>query len=292
MSEINLESYSIIGQDSQTIYIILRKNEKININKNYLISASSDELNENIYKNVDFITIPNVLKESNKNLKKVENPHIVNLKNKNENIEYISLGKGGKIMTIMPSFYNNLYIRLDNLLAFNNGIELYTDNEIDKEMNKIFRNNFLNFNFYRFFQRNGYNLFLNNFERKKQFCLIKTKLNNEIEENNCNNLAHSFLFNKNKSVNDLVFISGKNNLFEKRLGEGESMILLGQSLVAFEGSISFREIKSKDKYYKYVNKVNDIIIDGPGLIIFEQCERIAPMTNPLSIIYYIFFIKG
>ena len=215
MSEINLESYSIIGQDSQTIHIILRKNGKININKNYLISASSDELNENIYKNVDFITIPNVLKESNKNLKKVENPHIVNLKNKNENIEYISLGKGGKIMTIKTSFYNNLYIRLDNLLAFNNGIELYTDNEIDKEMNKIFRKNFLNFNFYGFFQRNGYNLFLNNFERKKQFCLIKTKLNNEIEENNYKNLAHSFLFNKNKSVNDLVFISGKNNLFEK-----------------------------------------------------------------------------
>lgn len=279
MSDINLESYSIIGQESQTLHIILRKNEKININKYYLISASSDELNENIYKNIDFISIPNTLKASDKNLKKVDSPEIVNLKNKNENIEYISLGKGGKIMTIIPSFYNNLYIRLDSLLAFNNGIELYTDNELDKELNKILRNNFFNYNFDRFFQRNRNYLFLTNFETKKQFCLIKTKLNNEIEEDNFNNLAHSFLFNKNNSINDFVFISGKNNLFEKRLGDGESMILLGQSLIAFEGSITFRQIKSKDKYYKYVNEVNDIIIDGPGLIIFEQCERIVPMTN-------------
>ena len=77
----------------------------------------------------------------------------------------------------------------------------------------------------------------------------------------------------------MVFISGKNNLYEKRLGEGESMILLGESLLAFEGSISFRPIKEKKENNKYVNKLNDIIIDGPGLIIFEPCQRIIPMVN-------------
>ena len=277
MFEILFDSYSIIGEESQTIHIILHKNDKININKNYLISASSEELNENLYKNVDYIIIPDSKRILNKDLEKVNNPAIVNLKNPNGNNEYITLSNGGKIMKIIPSLYNNLYIRLDCLLAFNNGIELYTDKKVDKEINKLFPFNFLSLNRRTFFNRN--NPFINNFETKRKFCLIKTKLNNEIEENNFNNLANSFLYDKNNSVNDMVFISGKKNLFEKRLGEGETMVLLGQSLIAFEGSISFRTIKSKNMKFKYVNELNDIIIDGPGLIIFEQFERIAPMTN-------------
>ena len=56
MLNIYLDSYSIIGEESQTIQIILNKNEKININKKYLISASSEDITENLYKNVDFIT--------------------------------------------------------------------------------------------------------------------------------------------------------------------------------------------------------------------------------------------
>ena len=46
-------SVKIIGTESQTIHIILKKNEKININKNYILYASSEELDEIIYKNVD-----------------------------------------------------------------------------------------------------------------------------------------------------------------------------------------------------------------------------------------------
>ena len=289
MFEILLDSYSIIGEESQTIHIILHKNDKININKNYLISASSEELNENLYKNVDYIIIPDSKRILNKDLEKVNNPAIVNLKNPNGNNEYITLSNGGKIMKIIPSLYNNLYIRLDCLLAFNNGIELYTDKKIDKEINKLFPNNFLALNRRPFLNRN--NPFINNFETKRKFCLIKTKLNNEIEENNFNNLANSFLYDKNNSVNDMVFISGKKNLFEKRLGEGETMVLLGQSLIAFEGSISFRTIKSKNMDFKYVNELNDIIIDGPGLIIFEQCERFTRTNkNKKYIIFTIAFI--
>ena len=289
MFEILLDSYSIIGEESQTIHIILHKNDKININKNYLISASSEELNENLYKNVDYIIIPDSKRILNKDLEKVNNPSIVNLKNPNGNNEYITLSNGGKIMKIIPSLYNNLYIRLDCLLAFNNGIELYTDKKVDKEINKLFPNNFLALNRRPFLNRN--NPFINNFETKRKFCLIKTKLNNEIEENNFNNLANSFLYDKNNSVNDMVFISGKKNLFEKRLGEGETMVLLGQSLIAFEGSISFRTIKSKNMDFKYVNELNDIIIDGPGLIIFEQCERFTRSNkNKKYIIFTIAFI--
>jgi hypothetical protein len=275
MLNIYLDSYSIIGEESQTIQIILNKNEKININKKYLISASSEDITENLYKNVDFITLPGS-ERVNKDLQKVDNPQIVNLKNKNANIEYVSLSRGGKIMKIMPSFYNDLYIRLDSLLAFNNGIELYTDRKIDEDT-KFFRYKYLIPNYIHKLSRT--NLLLNNYDNQRQFCLIKTKLNNEFEENNFDNLVNSFLFNKTNLINDMVFISGKNNLYEKRLGEGESMILLGESLLAFEGSISFRPIKEKKENNKYVNKLNDIIIDGPGMIIFEPCERIIPMVN-------------
>ena len=275
MLNIYLDSYSIIGEESQTIQIILNKNEKININKKYLISASSEDITENLYKNVDFITLPGS-ERVNKDLQKVDNPQIVNLKNKNANIEYVSLSRGGKIMKIMPSFYNDLYIRLDSLLAFNNGIELYTDRKIDEDT-KFFRYKYFIPNYIHKLSRT--NLLLNNYDNQRQFCLIKTKLNNEFEENNFDNLVNSFLFNKTNLINDMVFISGKNNLYEKRLGEGESMILLGESLLAFEGSISFRPIKEKKENNKYVNKLNDIIIDGPGLIIFEPCERIIPMVN-------------
>ena len=279
MSNLFLDSYSIIGEESQTIHITLNKNEIININKKYLISASSEELNENIYKNVDFIIIPGSEKSKNKDLTKVDNPEIVNLKNKNANIEYISLSRGGKIMKIMPCFYNDLYIRLDSLLAFNNGIELYMDKKVDEETNKFIRNNLLNADNINMFK--GDNFILNpfNFNNQKKFCLIKTKLNNEFEENNFENLANSFLFNKTNLINDMVFISGKRNLYEKRLGEGESIVLLGESLLAFERSISFRPIKAKKEYNNYVNRLNDIVIDGPGLIIFEHCERIIPMIN-------------
>jgi hypothetical protein len=277
MSELFLDSYSIIGHESQTIQIILHKNEKININREHLQSASSQDLKENIYKNTDCISISNSNDESNKDLKKVSSPLIINLKNMNSNFEYICLSNGGKIMKIIPSFYNNLYIRLDCILAFNNGIDIYSDIKIDDEMNLILKNNIFNQNNVKYLLKN--NNFLNIVEAKKQFCLVKTKLNNEIEINNFENLANSFIYSKNNLINDMIFISGKNNLYEKRLGEGESMIILGSSLVGFEGTISFRPIKNKDTNNKYVNQLNDIIVDGPGLIIFEYNQRIVPITK-------------
>ena len=107
MSFINTNSFSIIGSESQTIQIILNKNEKININKQYLISSSSNELREIIYNKINLILNRNSQENSDNNLIKVDSPSIINLKNTKSNIEYICLSKGGKIMIINPSFYKN-----------------------------------------------------------------------------------------------------------------------------------------------------------------------------------------
>ena len=77
-----------------------------------------------------------------------------------------------------------------------------------------------------------------------------------------------------------MFISGKSNLIEKRLGENESMIIMGNSLVAFEQSITFSNISKSNTNNKYVNNINDIIVEGPGLIIFEVTERKVPINYP------------
>lgn len=279
MLDLHLNSYSIIGKESQTIHITLYKNEKININKKYLISTSSQELSERIYKNTDLL-MENLDENANKNknIEKVDSPFIVHLKNKNANIEYLSLSRGGKIMKIMPCFYNNLYLRLDCLLAFNNGIDLYTDKKIDEEINATFPFNTLYLqNNIKYFIKN--NPIEKNIELRYKFCLVKTKLNNEIEIDNFDNLANSFLFNKSNLISDMIFISGRSKLLEKRLGEGESMVLLAQSLIGFESSISFRKVKDRNGTSKYVNSLNDICVDGPGLILFEPCERLIPMIN-------------
>jgi hypothetical protein len=279
MLDLHLNSYSIIGKESQTIHITLHKNEKININKKYLISTSSQELSERIYKNIDSI-VENLDENEykNQNIKKVDSSFIVNIKNKNSNIEYLSLSRGGKIMKIMPCFYNNLFLRLDCLLAFNNGIDLYTDKKMDEEINTTFPFNTLYLqNNIKYFIKN--NPLEKNIELKYKFCLVKTKLNNEIETDNFDSLANSFLFNKSNLINDMIFISGRRKLLEKRLGEGESMVLLAQSLIGFEGSISFRQVKDKNGIRKYTNSLNDIYVDGPGLILFEPCERLVPMIN-------------
>ena len=274
MSFINTNSFSIIGSESQTIQIILKKHEKININKNYLISASSDELREIIYNKMNQILSRNSQENSNNNLKKVNNESIVNLKNNKSNIEYLCLSRGGKIMIINPSFYNNLYIKFDSLLAFNNGIELYLDKSKNKKLDTFF--------FYRnLLRRNnfGRNIYSYDFSSEAEFYLIKPKLNLNININKQNENIQdlsSFIFDKNNLINDLVFISGKGPLFEKRLGEGESLILSATSLIAFEGSISFEIISLRSNSFdNYVNGFNHLIIKGPGLIIFEPNEKVS-----------------
>jgi hypothetical protein len=173
-------------------------------------------------------------------------------------------------MVINPKFYNNLYIKIDSLLAFNNGIELYFDKERNKKFDTFF--------FYRTLYKGGNirrrDMYFFDYSSTYQFCLIKPKLNSNIEKESFQNLS-SFIFDNNNSLNDLLFISGKGPLFEKRLGEGESMILSEKNIIAFEGSITFEMIpKKQNDLKKYVNVLNHLIVMGPGLIIFEIGQKI------------------
>lgn len=257
----SLNKITIIGKESQIIHIILKKNEKINLNKSYISYASSENLEEVIYKNVDSLIRPTFnVSNSVQPLKKIDNPVFVRLKNKENNIEYIGLSKGGKIMKISPVLYSHLYVRTDNILAFNEGIELLKDTEIDNKFNKLMPRPNLQFGFKDFVDKYLFN--------KNEFCLVKTKLEG------------LSLLNITSYISDFIYISGKNTLMEKRLGENESMIIMGNSLVAFEHSITFSNIAKTDTNNKYVNKINDIIVEGPGLVIFEITERKMPINYP------------
>ena len=261
----------IIGNDSQTIHIILKKNEKININKNYILYASSEDLNEIIYKNVDsLIRQSTYLKDQQ--LKKIENECIVRLKNKENNIEYIGLSRGGKIMKITPLLYTNLFVKIENILAFNDGVELLKDKDIDQKMNKLIQRNNFQYGF-----KDLIEMYLSN---KSEYCLVQSKLshNSHIPKDS----KSLSLLNISSYINDFVYISGKKNLIEKRLGENENMIIMSNSLIAFEQSVTFNNIRKTEKNNKYVNNLNDIIVEGPGLIIFELSERRIPITNPMG----------
>jgi hypothetical protein len=266
-------SVKIIGTGSQTIHIILKKNEKININKNYILYASSEDLDEIIYKNVDSLIRQNINTPSkDQTLKKVENDFIVRLKNKENNIEYVGLSKGGKIMKITPLLYNDLYVKIDNILAFNDGIEIFKDKDIDSKMNRLIQRNNLQYGFKDLLEQYLLN--------KTEYCLVRTKLstNSQIPKD----IDSISLLNISSYINDFIYISGKNTLIEKRLGENETMVLMSNSLVAFEQSVTFSNVKKTDKNNKYVNNLNDIIAEGPGLIIFELAERKIPMANPMA----------
>ena len=272
MSFINSDSYSIIGSESQIIHIILNKNEKININKKYLISASSNELREVIYNKINSSNIENSKENSDKKLQKVDCPFIINLKNTKSNIEYLCLSKGGKIMTINPYLYDDLYIKLDSIIAFNNGVDVYTDDDKNKKLNTFY--------FYRnLIKRNNFRknyIFQTEDLSQNQFCLIKPKIKFNLNKTTPQNLS-TFIFSKNNKISDLIFISGNCSLLEKRLGEGESMILYTSSLIAFEKTISFELIPDEENNLKsYVNILNHIKIIGPGLIIFEPNQKIFP----------------
>ena len=257
----SLDKIIIIGKESQIVHIILKKNDKINVNKSFIAYASSENLDEIIYKNVDSLIRPTInVSTSEQPLKKIDSEAFVRLKNKENNIEYIGLSKGGKIMKISPVLYTNLYVKLDNILAFNESIHLLKDHEIDNKLNKLMQRPNLQFGF-----RELVDTYLFN---RNEYCLVKSKLEG------------LSILNLSSYLGDFMYISGKSTLIEKRLGENESMIIMGNSLVAFEQSITFSNVSKTNPNNKYVNNINDIIVEGPGLIIFEVTERKVPVTYP------------
>ena len=279
---------NITGSDSQTIHIILKRNEKINVNKNYISYSSSDNLDEIIYSKVDSLfrqnysrsifSLRNDTDTDNNKLKKVSNESVIRLKNKNNNIEYLGLSKGGKIMKITPILYNNLYIKIENILAFNDGVELLSDMEMEQKINGLNQ------------QNNVVSDMIDSFLfNRSEYCLVRSKL--KINKNSFVNEEKLSLLNLSSYVNDFVYISGYRNLMEKRLGENESMVLMSRSIVAFEQTITFSHIKSDNKINnKYVNSLNDIIVEGPGLIIFELTERRIILSKNNNKIFIISFV--
>lgn len=264
----SLNKIMIIGKESQIVHIILKKNEKINVNKSFITYASSENLDEISYKNVDSLIRPTInVANSEQPLKKVENEFIVRLKNKENNIEYIGLSKGGKIMKISPVLYTNLYVKLDNVLAFNESIQLLKDNEMDSKFNKLMKRPNIQYGFLELVDT-----YLHN---KSEYCLVKSKLEGVS------------ILNVSSYLGDFMYISGKSNLIEKRLGENESMIIMGNSLIAFESTITFSNIPKTNTNNKYVNNMNDIIVEGPGLIIFEVINRKTPVNYPKSMMIFI-----
>jgi uncharacterized protein (AIM24 family) len=263
------DKIKIIGNESQTIHIILEKNKKININKNSIIYASSENLEEIVYKKTDILIRNNSLSLTTykeKELKKVENEQIVRLRNLENNIEYIGLSKGGRIMKCTPLLYTNLFIRIDNILAFNDGIEILYNKEVDGKIFKINQNNFVIRNMSDKFKT-----------KENEFCVVKSKLSkSKLRAFTKESLS---LFNINSYINDYIYISGTGSLIEKRLGENETMSLVVNSIIAFEESVNFTSIKKGNNNLKYLNSFNDIIVEGPGLIIFENTGRRITLTN-------------
>ena len=266
--------------DNKILQILLKTNDKIIVNSKYITYASSSNLTENIYN--DENNFLNKFQKKNQKtkekLEKITNSSFLELKNKNDNFEYLGISKGGKIIKILPILYNNLFINIENILAFNNNIDLFNDENLNEKISKFFGKKLIllrqeNFNV-RFINPN-----LSSFIKTKQFVLAKLNipllknlnLNDEEENNNNNNLN---LIELKSYLNDFIYISGsENSIVEKRLGNNEQIIINKEGLIAFEKSVNFFEIddnnNNNNNKITYLNNEQNILIEGPGLIIFE-----------------------
>ena len=74
-------------------------------------------------------------------------------------------------------------------------------------------------------------------------------------------------------------------MIEKRLGGNEHIIIMKCHLIAFEKTVTFSKIiKNDDKKITYINNENDIICEGPGLVIFELGEKKQSLFKTQKII--------
>ena len=269
--------------DNKILQILLKTNDKIIVNSKYITYASSSNLTENIY-NDENNFINKLLKKTKKSksekLEKITNSLFLELKNKNDNFEYLGLSKGGKIIKILPILYNNLFINIENILAFNFNIDLFNDEKLNEKISKFFGKKLIflrqdNFNV-RFINPN-----LSSFIKNKQFVLVKLNipLLNNInlnEEDEINNELEIKSY-----LNDFIYISGsENSIIEKRLGNNEQIIINKEGLIAFEKSVNFYEIEvnlnnnNNNNKISYLNNEQNILIEGPGLIIFETSTNL------------------
>ena len=270
--------------DNKILQILLKTNDKIIVNSKYITYASSSNLTENIYNDENnFINKlqKKIKKSKSEKLEKITNCLFLELKNKNDNFEYLGLSKGGKIIKILPILYNNLFINIENILAFNNNIDLLKDEKLNEKISKFFEKKLIflrqdNFNV-RFINPN-----LSSFIKNKQFVLVKLNipLLNNINLNEEDELNNENLLEIKSYLNDFIYISGsENSIIEKRLGNNEQIIINKEGLIAFEKSVNFFEIEdnlnnNNNNKISYLNNEQNILIEGPGLIIFETSTNL------------------
>jgi hypothetical protein len=243
-SSFEFPSINVIGDGIQSLQVVLKKNESLIINSQYLSYVSSMNLQETQYNKIN-----NLIPNSNDN--KANNTNYIRLKNINNTIEYIGLSHLGKIIKINPLLYKDLMIREDCILCFNESLNLINDNEINKKIKE-------NINDFSIIDIKNL---------KRNYYLLNRKIQKKNELDN-------LVLDINSLMKDFLYISSNKNLIEKRLGVNEQIIIMKNQLIAFENSITFSKIiKSQENKSTYVNYEIDLICDGPGLLIYELNER-------------------
>ena len=243
-SSFEFPSINVIGDGIQSLQVVLKKNESLIINSQYLSYVSSMNLQETQYNKIN-----NLIPNSNDN--KANNTNYIRLKNLNNTIEYIGLSHLGKIIKINPLLYKDLMIREDCILCFNESLNLINDNEINKKIKE-------NINDFSIIDIKNL---------KRNYYLLNRKIQKKNELDN-------LVLDINSLMKDFLYISSNKNLIEKRLGVNEQIIIMKNQLIAFENSITFSKIiKSQENKSTYVNFEIDLICDGPGLLIYELNER-------------------
>ncbi len=254
-SSFELPNISVIGSEIQVLQIVLKYCESLVINSHYISYASSTQLEETQYNKINNLI-------SNSNESKAKNENYIRLKNKNNNIEYVGLSHLGKIIKINPILYNNLIVREDCVLCFNEKLNLLEDNEVNKRINDYINNRTI--------------LDITNINYR--YYLVNRKLIKEIEIDN-------FLIDINSIIKDFLYISSGKNMIEKRLGGNEQIVIMKSNLIAFEKTVTFSKIiKNDEKKLTYINTDNEIICEGPGLIIFELGEKKQSLFKTQKII--------
>ncbi len=264
-SSIEFPSINVIGNEVQSLQIVLKNNESLIINSHYLSYVSSMNLQETQYNKINNLI-------SNSNNYKANNTNYIRLKNINNTIEYIGLSHLGKIIKINPLLYKDLIIREDCILCFSESLNLINDNEINKKIKENI---------------NGFSIIdLNNI--KKNYYLLNRKI---VKKNEIDNL----ILDINSLMKDFLYISSNKNLIEKRLGVNEQIIIMKNQLIAFENTITFSKIiKSQENQTTYLNLDTDLICDGPGLLIYELNERKnipIKMQTLLTLLIIIFLLS-
>ena len=264
-SSIEFPSINVIGNEVQSLQIVLKNNESLIINSHYLSYVSSMNLQETQYNKINNLI-------SNSNNYKANNTNYIRLKNINNTIEYIGLSHLGKIIKINPLLYKDLIIREDCILCFSESLNLINDNEINKKIKENI---------------NGFSIIdLNNI--KKNYYLLNRKITKKNEIDN-------LILDINSLMKDFLYISSNKNLIEKRLGVNEQIIIMKNQLIAFENTITFSKIiKSQENQTTYLNLDTDLICDGPGLLIYELNERKnipIKMQTLLTLLIIIFLLS-